>query len=421
MKKNKIIFIISEGIVCRNFLQTNFLNKIDKDNFEIVILSNEILINKFKEYDSYKVQYPNFILKIIYKVLRQRFYSINQNKSYKIFRKDPLYKSFKSRARWILSFPLSKNIFIYNSLLSIFNYFLNKFNKKNSSFLSKIFDNGSLLISTNPVGILESSYIFYAKKNEIPSIGYIRSFDNITTKGFIPNIPDKICVWNYQMFFEAVNIYNIKASNVEIIGPLHFNFYNQKFLTNRSKCILYATVAEELNPDDVVIVKKLRRDLPLSYKIIVRLHQNDRIERWEKINHIEGIEIFNPSESQKAAERVSTNDALFSLHEQLKKCFLIINTASTTTLEALSFKRPSLNIAFSINKSSKIERFYELEHYKYLEKSKNVYFCKSYNDILINLKKIYKEGWIEDEYFNSIVLGPNNTEELFLNLINNYK
>ena len=410
--KKKVLIIISQGIVCRNFLQTNFIPSVfANEDFEITIITSKILEKNFKDFNCVEIIKLPFLLLLISKALRQRFYSINPNKSLKIFSKEPLFKSYRSHLKFLLRFPFPQNNFIYQKLLMIFQKLCRKFLRKNESFMQLVKEQ-NLVLSTNPIDIIESMYVLEAKRCHIPTVSFVKSFDNLTTKGFLPFQPDHMFVWNYKMFFEAVSLYNLPASQVHVVGAPHFNLirksdtYTKKNLPLR---LLYASVAEELNPSDVEIVRRLRESLDKDDKLLVRLHQNDRMARWESMSNQEGIEVFNPSMSLNSQERVATNNTLDSLQKQIEQCSVVINTASTMTLEALSLDRPVINVAFSLSSNTDISRYYSLEHYKYLEKSKNVYICYSFIELLKAVQLIREVGWVMDDDFNSLALGPRDT------------
>ena len=418
--KKRILIIISQGIVCRNFLQTNFITSVfDSENFEVTIVTSKLLEKKFRDFNCVEITKLPFLIALLSKVLRQRFYSINPNKSLKIFEKQPLFKSNSSPLRFLLKFPFPRSNFIYQNLLKNFQNLCQKFIQQNLS-LTNLIKNHDLVLSTNPIDVVESLYVLEAQRILTPTVSFVKSFDNLTTKGFIPFLPDHMFVWNHKMFFEAVSLYNFPASQVHVVGAPHFNFH-RKSKTYRKKNsnlqLLYASVAEELNPSDVEIVRSLSNSLGQDTKLLVRLHQNDRMARWESISSQPGIEVFNPSHSSNSQERVVANNTLNSLHQQIEQSLIVINTASTMTLEALSLERPVINVAFSLDCDVDVSRYYSLEHYRYLEKSKNVYFCYSFQELLDAVKLVREVGWVKDDNFNSLALGPRDTPTIFNEVI----
>lgn len=418
--KKKVLIIITQGIVCRNFLQSNFIPSVfDNENFEITIITSKILAKNFEDFHCIKITPLPFSILFISKVLRQRFYSINPNKSLKIFSKQPLFKSYRSYLRFLLRFPFPQSNFIYKKLLKIFEKLCQKFMRENI-ILTQLIKEQNLVLSTNPIDITESIYVYEANRRHIPTVSFVKSFDNLTTKGFIPFQPDHMFVWNHKMFFEAVSLYSMPASQVHIVGAPHFNFGRKSTTFSKRNLpfsLLYASVAKELNPSDVEIVRKLKKSVNKDDKLLVRLHQNDCAVRWKSLSNQEGIEVFNPSKSLNSHERVAANDTLASLQNQIGQSSVVINTASTMTLEALSLDTPVINVAFSLGPAADIKRYYSLEHYKYLEKSKNVYFCYSFQELLDAVQLVRKIGWVRDDDFNALALGPTDTHAICKEII----
>ena len=51
----------------------------------------------------------------------------------------------------------------------------------------------------------------------------VKSFDNITTKGFIPFIPKNIFVWNEIMVRDAMQAYGYYKPNIYAIGATQYD------------------------------------------------------------------------------------------------------------------------------------------------------------------------------------------------------
>lgn len=413
--KKKILIVISQGIVVRNLFQTEFIDYVfNPKDFCVTVVTSKNLESKIVNLNSIRLKKVPFYLSAFSKIMRQRFYAINPNKSLEIFESQPLFPSWRSRLRWALKLPFPKSKFIYYFLLLLLKKLCVSWAQVDRDF-NKFISGHDLVILTNPIDFQESIYVVAAQMHNIPTVSFVKSFDNLTTKGFMPFLSEYIFVWNYKMFLEAISIFNFSPSRVTVVGAPHFNFSESPKIDARKQKninILYASVAEALNPSDPEIVTQLRRNLTPNNKITVRLHQNDRMPRWGSLQNVENVEIFNPSHSENSQIRVSADNTLLSLHKQILNSSIVVNTASTMTLEALSFKKPVINVAFSFDPRVDVSRYYELDHYKYLERSKNVYFCYSLQEVLEAIEVISRVGWLTDDDFNSFVLGPKDTQAI---------
>ena len=81
------------------------------------------------------------------------------------------------------------------------------------------------MISTHPTSVYEINYTSLAAKKRVPIFGIIKSFDNITSKGFMPVMPNYVSVWNKQMQEELIKIHSIKNKLIHISGAPQFDIY----------------------------------------------------------------------------------------------------------------------------------------------------------------------------------------------------
>ena len=54
-----------------------------------------------------------------------------------------------------------------------------------------------------PKDLVEADYIHAARSMGIPTIGYVNSWDNLTSKGTIHVLPDQLIVWNEPALTDA--------------------------------------------------------------------------------------------------------------------------------------------------------------------------------------------------------------------------
>src|SRR5678810_469992 len=59
----------------------------------------------------------------------------------------------------------------------------------------------------------------------IPNIGYVNSWDNLTSKGMVHVLQDVYIVWNEPIAQEAVEIHEIPARTVRITGAPHLDTF----------------------------------------------------------------------------------------------------------------------------------------------------------------------------------------------------
>lgn len=384
--KKKIMLLLPTGITIRNFLNTDIVkNILEKSSHEIICCVNNP--EKYRSYFEHeRIQYINFYEKKMYSfsnllmmVLRRRFYAINENKTLAILKKNPFAKNnFKTKIFSFLPYPFPKSKTIFNSL---------KFLQKSVYFspveIKNQFEHHKpdLIFSTHLVARHEYGYLMEAKKRDIPTIGMVKSFDNLTGKGFLPYKTDYAIVWNDILKDELIGIYNYDESNISVTGVPQFdiykespkiskdNFFKKYNLKKNMKVILFATNSQLITPDDFEYIEFLASKLiKLNAQMIVRIHPTDYIGRYKGVQYknvcfqIPGVEDGDGSN-----ERVAAKEFLEDLSDTLYFSDVTINTASTMSLDAIAHDKPVINIAFDmVDKSyfKSVERYYEFVHYQ---------------------------------------------------------
>tara|TARA_A100001035_G_scaffold272173_1_gene261143 strand:+ start:1331 stop:2683 length:1353 start_codon:yes stop_codon:yes gene_type:complete len=382
----KIMLLLPTGMTIRNLLNTDIVkNILEKSSHEIICC-----INNPEKYHSYfeheRIQYINFYEKTKYSfsnllmmVLRRRFYAINENRTLTILKKNPFAKNnLKDKIFSFLSYPFPKSKTIFNSLK-----FLQKSIYFSSIEIKSQFEHHKpdLIFSTHLVARHEYGYLMEAKKRNIPTIGMVKSFDNLTGKGFIPYKTDYAIVWNDILKDELISIYEYDESNISVTGVPQFDIYKnspkiskyeffKKYnLTKNMKVILFATNSQLISPDDFEYIEFLASKLiELNAQMIVRIHPTDHIGRYKgaKFKNV-CFQIPGVEDGDGPNERVAAKKFLEDLSDTLYFSDVTINTASTMSLDAIAHDKPVINIAFDMVEKpyfKSVERYYEFVHYQ---------------------------------------------------------
>jgi hypothetical protein len=395
----------------RNILSTDVVANLLKDSkIEIICcLKNP---NKYAKYISHKrIKYINFykinkysISAFLLMILTIRFNCINDNKSIQILKKGPVSKQPESKILYLFKYPFPKSKLIYKFISFILNFFyIPKKNIEEQFFLHK----PDLVFANHIVTKDEFDYILTAKKNGIPVVGMVKSFDNLTTKGFVLNHIDFVILWNKVMMKEMIDIYKFNTDKLFITGVPQFDIYKTKpqitkkqylkkhKLSENKKLILFSTNGFDISPDDPANVEFIASKLDkLNANMIVRLHPNDTSERYKGLKfknvfyNIPGI-----SEGHNSHARVAHNKFLEDLRDNLFFSDVTINTASTMTLDAVAMNKPIINICFDVEKkiySKSVKRFYDLIHYESIINNKSTSLAESKDDLIILIKEYLK-------------------------------
>lgn len=231
-----------------------------------------------------------------------------------------------------------------------------------------------LVVSTSPNRYFEIPVARAVEELEIPHIAYILSFDNIVCYPDYPRIYDKYMVWNERNKSELLARYpGVKEEQIVICGPLQFDFYAQKkeYLINRhdwlaqynlapnKPVILYAETGPSVAPHEVEIVSDLYhrlRALPSKDRpsLLVRTHPMHSAARWNSLqDKFPDIKFQSINQSQGNGLVGSGVDFMnwdkgdiAQLINTLQHVDVHMNIASTMSLDAAYFDRPSIGIAY---------------------------------------------------------------------------
>lgn len=234
----------------------------------------------------------------------------------------------------------------------------------------------------------EQLLIRAAKENAIPLCTSILSFDNLTTRGWIPVIADAYLLWNDYNKQELYRGYPAaRDKEVFIVGAPQFDFYwDSSYLMDEIEwrkavglppdrpVILFGAGHYLIAYHEPHILKHIddaieKKQIPHEPVILFRQHPNDPLERWmpvlKQCRHV----VYN-APWEKAADGVAqTNiqrDDIAKLASTLAHSHVHINTSSTMTIDGAIFDRPQIGPAYDEvgPKYDRVMReLYEREHF----------------------------------------------------------
>jgi hypothetical protein len=267
-----------------------------------------------------------------------------------------------------------------------------------------ILGSGAVKISDVPVGR-------WARRRGVPVFGIIPSWDNLAIKG--PTCrSDHIAVWNDSMREQALTTFGYKPEQVSITGPQVFDVYAQsaprfgreEFLTRMGleperKLITYTTMPpfnSNFAPHFVHLVAGwiAEERLPVPCQLLVRLHPQDDPALYEECKTLPNVCIDMPGRFRKdlhanviVAYDPSSEDVAH-LRDSLLYSDVVLNIASTITLEACVLDRPVVNLAYNPAGSNwpvTIADYYYLAHYKPVTLSGAVRLARSEEELLAGI------------------------------------
>lgn len=245
------------------------------------------------------------------------------------------------------------------------------------------------ILSFTPYFHQEQLLLVAAKQLGLHLLTSIISFDNITTRGWIPIIFHEYCVWNRFNKAELIRAYpEVNPDSVHIIGAPQFDFYwdntylwsetdwrRQLQLPLERPIILYGAGHPTFLPHEPRWVQQLdeaisSEKIPSNPLLLLRLHPNDIITRWtELLNSSKNIKVEIPWQTgteNPALTNISRID-IEKLTSTLAHTAVHINACSTMAIDGSIFDKPQIGPGYDDGPNQKYDRITKLlylqEHY----------------------------------------------------------
>lgn len=226
-----------------------------------------------------------------------------------------------------------------------------------------------------------------ARQRGVKAVSFILSWDNPTTKGPFPVRPDRVVLWNEVLRDELMRYHEFRADQLCVAGVPQFDIYTNRepYLTREQffakwkldpakRLITYTTGTPGTAPFDDEIVDLLYQRMQAGAfkqpaQLLVRLHPKDVYDIYKRFENKPDFVLQLPGRRAKTNDSWNpTQQDMYGLAETMLYSDVVVNIASTTTIDAACLDTPVVNVAFDGFKEKPYEescrRYYEYEHYK---------------------------------------------------------
>jgi hypothetical protein len=241
----------------------------------------------------------------------------------------------------------------------------------------------ALVVSGDPLRPGDANLIAAARRRGIPTLGSVRSWDNILKH--LRTRPDALTVWNARNAREAVEIDRFRPHQITQVGAPQLDVY----FSDRSsdvgaadlgldpgkRTLVLATSSFTYDSDQTYLVDMLltairNGEIRHPLQIVLRLHPDDKVGRYLKYRHAPEIILDIPERYLATLGWTMTWTDLARMAALLRHADVMVNFATTVTLEAAIVDTPTLLVAFSPNDPAEMQRYvvglhFEM-HYKAL-------------------------------------------------------
>jgi len=386
-KVTDICYIISHGFAARMLLQTDLILKLIQQQFSVAIITpdpedaNLLPLKNLPNIAVYGADMKQTIWDDDYNV--KRMYYLEDIKSNPVLWEKHLYgiKYTKSKHPWkrirpFVYYPISK-------LIKQFPGIRERFKKKESSYLiseraqeliEKI--NPKVVVSTYPVNYLEAKCLFAAKESGRETVIHLLSWDNVTSKGIFPVIPDQFIAWGKVMADEMVSYYQVSKEKIHTCGVPHFDQHvnvkdsdgyisiiKELGLSPIKPYIFVAMSSPRFAPHEIDIIEWMAQGVRENIfgaetQLVIRPHpQNVQgvmgDSSWlARLQKIEGDRVavdYPKLNSSKVRWSMKKSD-MDRLSHLLNGCVVCINSGSTVSIDALVIGKPVILTSFDGDK-----------------------------------------------------------------------
>lgn len=429
--KKTILIPIFQGVEARNILRTDIFKKLrENKNIKIVFLvSNEYKLeyykNEFGEDERLKFEiFNNFKKSFLEKLFSKFKIYLLKTETMDIKRKLRLHNS-KNYPRYFISLVFNRIIArsFFISIARFFDYYLVKDNN-----FKYIFDKhkSDLVFLAHLFGDDEISMLREAKKRNIKTIGFINSWDKLTSRCILRITPDWLIVPNEITKKEAIKYQNINEKKIFISGPPQFDIYKQyknylnkedfceKYNINPSKkIILFCPTGKSFGDFDWRIIEMLNdlyknKEIPQNVHFIVRFPPNDVVDTEDNIDksvfsfQIPGVRFS----TKRGVDWDMTNDDVELLINTIYHSSLVISFSSTMSIDSTILDKPIINVDFSYGDKLAINKsfyHYNMTHYKELLKHDGIKLVKNKQELIDSINNYLKNPNLDKIERTSIV------------------
>lgn len=427
-EKKAIAIVASLGFGIRNFIMGKFVDYL-KQNYDIHLFSNLFDNDEFlnfakkKDINVHPLLSPkiNSIWKRVKSIRDGLHVAYVNNETWKLKRSEvhhhaPFLNKIKSN-----TIMLILKIIKSQKTLEYFDKLETKYALKSSEakYYYDIFKEikPSLIFSVCPLVPDEWLPIQVGRSLGIKTALYILSWDNLSTKQRPPLPVDLIFVWNKNMEDELKKWYpGSEKAEISITSSTQFDFYfDPDYLLSREEffrrfnldpsrpLIVYSGVTPSLMPEENFIVERLIEDLRggkiiKNPQLLIRLHPKDDGKRYFEIkNKYKDVVFSIPGLKNEGDIKKWTPDyeEIKDLVNIVKHCDVLINVASTMTVDAALMDKPVVNVRYYLSKNESKPPWgiyiYETTHYKPLI-STNGFRIADNPEKLVELLNLYLEN-----------------------------
>ncbi len=429
----KTIFItIFEGVEVKNILRTPIFSNLLKDtNIRVVLLtkSQQKIDYYSKEFYDPRISFElvewksqssfdRFFSKLKFVLLRTKTTNMKRKRVCEYEGKYLQYYSGRI-LNFMLAWPIIRKLARYLDFVLVKdNTYSQYFDKYNPDlvFLAHLFDEP------------EVNLLREAKRRKVKTIGYINSWDKVTSRCILRLLPDKAIVFNDIVKEEMINHNEMHENDIFVSGlPQYDYFYSDEsnFLNREDffkkigisadkQLIVYASMGRAFSTSDwdmIDFLQKLVESDRLNKKcdLLVRFQPNDFVDEIE-IKKRPYLKYDQPGirfGSKRGVDWDMNHADLAHLYATLKHMSILVCYASSIGVDAAVFDKPIININYEIMENNIMlkspTQHYNSEHYRNALKTGAIDLVNSENELIESINSYLNNSSIKTKERQKLV------------------
>ena len=297
-------------------------------------------------------------------------------------------------------------------------------NKEVLNILDKYKPN--LVITPDIILPIDRMFLRAAKNIGVRTIGMVRSWDNLTAKGVIQILPDRLIAQTNQMKLEAIKYADMPEEDIAVLGVPQFDHYfkppkfsREEFFKSlgipaERRLILCAPFFDIYsNSSGTKIINALARAidagrLPRDLHLLVRYRPESMPEDFseEKLLRNPNITVTVPyslpflRKNKRSDYEFSASD-VDMLFNSIYFSDVTINTISTLTIDAVALDKPVINIRFDGDPATppayQVSLYTGYDHYNFIENAKAVRLAYNMDELISQINQYLKKPQLDKE------------------------
>ena len=431
MENQKTIFLpIYNGTRARNFFRNDTYKELIKDkNIKLIVAAPSVKTDYYrKEFNE-----PNVFFEpvdvgsepLFGRILAELAFNLLNTNTVRLKQKLEYYR-YGNWWRFIIMRILNLTLRPFPSAVRSVIRFFEKFvpiNPDVAAALKKY--QPDLVVVPDIVFPIDRTFIRAAKKMNFYIVGLVRSWDNLTSKGVVQILPNKLVALNSVMKAEAIKYAGMKEKDVVVLGTPQYDHYfkgktpsREEFLKSLGipldrRLIFCAPFFNDYIKSAIKIINTLTDSiksgrLPGNCHLLVRFRPNSAEIPEGRLNSSDHMTITRPCQlyfdnmgGLVKQDYEFTESDVELLFNSLYFSDVTINTISTLSIDAAALDKPVINIRFDAEpkcpKKHSVEVMTGHDHYEAIERSGGVALAFSLDQLVEQINEYLKNPRLHAE------------------------